>query len=42
MAADVLAPCVNTSSATMALTMLTHWGLVTPYGDLDLGQRWLR
>ena len=22
--------------------MLTHWGLVTPYGDVDLGQHWLR
>ena len=21
---------------------LTHWGLVTPYGDSDLGQPWLR
>ena len=21
--------------------MLTHWGLVTPYGDRDLGQHWL-
>ena len=20
----------------------THWGLVTPYGDVDLGQHWLR
>ena len=23
-------------------TLLTHWGLVTPYGDRDLGQHWLR
>ena len=22
--------------------MLTHWPLVTPYGDRDLGQHWLR
>ena len=22
--------------------VLTHWGLVTPYGDKDLGQHWLR
>ena len=22
--------------------VLTHWGLVTPYGDRDLGQHWLR
>ena len=21
---------------------ITHWGLVTPYGDKDLGQDWLR
>ena len=21
---------------------LTHWGLVTPYGDSDLGQHWFR
>ena len=21
---------------------LTHWGLVTPYGDKNLGQHWLR
>ena len=20
---------------------LTHWGLVTPFGDIDLGQHWL-
>ena len=24
------------------LHTLTHWGLVTPYGDRDLGQHWLR
>ena len=23
-------------------TRLTHWGQVTPYGDRDLGQHWLR
>ena len=23
-------------------TNLTHWGLVTPFGDIDLGQHWLR
>ena len=22
--------------------VLTHWGLVTPYGERDLGQYWLR
>ena len=21
---------------------LTHWGLVTPFGDIDLGQHWLK
>ena len=24
------------------LDYLTHWGLVTPYGVIDLGQHWLR
>ena len=24
------------------LSTLTHWGLVTPFGDIDLGQHWLR
>ena len=24
------------------LQLLTHWGLVTPFGDIDLGQHWLR
>ena len=28
--------------ASLGLNELTHWGLVTPFGDLDLGQRWLR
>ena len=23
-------------------TLLTHWGLVTPYGVGDLGQHWFR
>ena len=26
----------------LGLNVLTHWGLVTPYGDRDLGQHWLR
>ena len=21
---------------------LTHWGLVTPYGDMELGQHWFK
>ena len=25
-----------------AYMTLTHWGLVMPYGDRDLGQHWLR
>ena len=42
--------CINVFDDTMApanLTewdtdnTLTHWGLVTPYGDRDLGQHWL-
>ena len=24
------------------MVILTHWGLVTPFGDIDLGQHWLR
>ena len=24
------------------LSELTHWGLMTPYGNIDLGQHWLR
>ena len=24
------------------LRSLTHWGLVTPFGSIDLGQHWLR
>ena len=28
--------------ASLGLDELTHWGLVTPYGDRDLGQHWLR
>ena len=38
MAADALAPSLTKASADM---LLTHWGLVTPYGDIDLGQSWL-
>ena len=26
----------------MMMWLLTHWGLVTPYGDIDLGQHRLR
>ena len=28
--------------ASPDLNELTHWGLVTPFGDIDLGQHWLR
>ena len=31
----------NSLSSTLR-NELTHWGLVTPYGDSDLGQHWLR
>ena len=24
------------------MIMLTHWGLVTQFGNIDLGQHWLR
>ena len=24
------------------LTFITHWGLVTPYGDREMGQHWFR
>ena len=34
--------CHGISSHAIDLTGLTHWGLVTPYGDKDLGQHWLR
>ena len=33
---------VTLSAGAPAGTNLTHWGLVTPYGDRDLGQHWLR
>ena len=32
-------PCVY---ATRVLNGLIHYGLVTPYGNKDLGQHWLR
>ena len=31
--------CINSLGA---ISVLTHCGLVTPYGDRDLGQHWLR
>ena len=50
--ADALAPCVARSSAIMVLTKhdkqvltfheLTPCGLVTPYGDMELGQHRFR
>ena len=30
------------AKATILYYELTHWGLVTPFGDIDLGQHWLR
>ena len=35
----VLFPHLSTGSS---VSILTHWGLVTPFGDIDLGQHWLR
>ena len=29
-------------AAAFSDRLLTYWGLVTPYGDVDLGQHWLR
>ena len=40
-----LSPHSVTKPQSVELTetnFLTHWGLVTPYGDIDLGQHWLR
>ena len=33
-------PYIARSSAAMVLAVLTHWGLVTPYGAGDLVQYW--
>ena len=30
------------SFSNKIINILTHYGLVTPYGDIDLGQHWLR
>ena len=37
-------PCSNTETKFLKQTInsLTHCGLVMPYGDIDLGQQWLR
>ena len=34
--------CLNYCTWREGITALTHCGPVTPYGDIDLGQRWLR
>ena len=31
-----------TQNNNCSFLYLTHWGLVTSYGDRDLGQHWLR
>ena len=31
-----------TPKRIVTFTLLTHFGLVTPYNDIDLGQNWLR
>ena len=33
---------LNISSAELLAKSLTYWGLMTPFSDIDLGQRWLR
>ena len=33
---------VHTQNVAWFKFHLTHWGLVTPFGDIDLGQHWLR
>ena len=30
------------TSSLIIINQLTHWGLVMPFGDIDLGQHWLR
>ena len=34
--------CSSVCCLSIFFCGLTHWGLVTPYGDRDLGQHWLR
>ena len=33
---------VSNCMVSIGHSELTHWGLVMPYGDIDLGQHWLR
>ena len=33
---------INATVSLSELSKLTYWGLVTPYGDRDLGQQWFR
>ena len=33
---------LNKQSKTNIVQILTHWGLVTPFGDINPGQHWLR
>ena len=52
MTADAMNPCVTRTSLDMALTMYDEWSylsndetyctLVTPYGDKEVCQPWLR
>ena len=38
-------PLISVSDTTLLTwlgPLLTHWGLMTPYGDIDLGQHWPR
>ena len=34
--------CINYRQFCLNIVVLTHWGLMTPYGDKDLGHHWLR
>ena len=34
-------PMLTEHMITYSKWVLTHWGLVTPFGDIDLGQHWL-
>ena len=39
---DSLVMCKSSTSVENLNNTLTHWGLLMPYGDIDLGQDWLR
>ena len=39
---DLLTKKEARDKQVIAIFGLTHWGLLMPYGDIDLGQHWLR